>query len=312
MRPRSGIMQQLHQERVGLIKENPRKNMESMKHWILSCDTSRYDIHTLFKKDGFCLWNQRRDFEVGDVVYIYESKPVSKIVYKTVVEEINIRRDKPENADNFYKKDYNKEYAFKLKYEAINPGNRLQFAELQEKFGISGMSLINIPQITEQGMIDFFEDVFAGKVEDLPVPPTKEEQYKPLESGTILEHIQHKMDFCEIRDLHLAKQTGISNSSIGRVRKGEAIKSDCMLTILDALGFGFVDSADESRVYGASEITEAIKQRIISSDIRTTELASLCDASPSVISHLKNDGKAPKFEVLEKLINYYGFKVILK
>ena len=283
-----------------------------MKYWILSCDTSRYDIHTLFKKDGFCLWNQRRDFEVGDVVYIYESKPVSKIVYKAVVEEINIRRDKPENADNFYKKDYNKEYAFKLKYEATNPGNRLQFAELQEKFGISGMSLINIPQITEQEMIDFFEEVFAGKVEDLPAPPTKEELYKPLESGTILEHIQHKMNYCEIQDSHLAKQTGISNSSIGRVRKGEAIKSDCMLTILDALGFGFVDSADESRVYGASEITEAIKQRIISSDIRTTELASLCDASPSVISHLKNDGATPKFEVLERLINYYGFKVILK
>ena len=283
-----------------------------MKHWILSCDTSRYDIHTLFKKDGFCLWNQRRDFEVGDVVYIYESKPVSKIVYKAVVEEINIRRYKPENADNFYKKDYNKEYSFKLKYEAINPGNRLQFAELQEKFGISGMSLINIPQITDKEMIDFFEDVFSGKVEDLPAPPTKEEQYKPLESGTILEHIQHKMDNCEIRDSHLARQTGISNSSIGRVRKGEAIKSDCILTILDALGFGFVDSADESRVYGASEITEVIKQRIIDSGIRTSELASLCDASPSVISHLKNDGTTPKFEILEKLINYYGFRITLK
>ena len=312
MRPRSGIVQQLHRERVELIKGNPRKNMESMKHWILSCDTSRYDIHTLFKKDGFCLWNQRRDFEVGDVVYIYESKPVSKIVYKAVVEEINIRRDKPENADNFYKKDYNKEYSFKLKYEAINPGNRLQFAELQEKFGISGMSLINIPQITDKEMIDFFEDVFSGKVEDLPAPPTKEEQYKPLESGTILEHIQHKMDNCEIRDSHLARQTGISNSSIGRVRKGEAIKSDCILTILDALGFGFVDSADESRVYGASEITEVIKQRIIDSGIRTSELASLCDASPSVISHLKNDGTTPKFEILEKLINYYGFRITLK
>ena len=283
-----------------------------MKYWILSCDTGRYDIHTLFMKDGFCLWNQRRDFKVGDIVYIYESKPVSKIVYKAVVEEINIRRNKPENVDGFYKKDYNKDFAFKLKFQAINPGKRLQFAELQEKFGISGMSLINIPQITEQEMIDFFEDVFAGKVEDLPAPPTKEELYKPLESGTILEHIQHKMDNCEIRDSHLAKQTGISNSSIGRVRKGEAIKSDCMLTILDALGFGFVDSTDENHVYGASEIIEAIKQRIISSGIRTTELASLCDTSPSVISHLKNDGTIPKFEVLEKLINYYGFKVILK
>jgi transcriptional regulator with XRE-family HTH domain len=249
---------------------------------------------------------------VGDVVYIYESKPVSKIVYKAVVEEINIKRDKPENSDGFYTKDYNKVYAFKLRYEAVNPGNRLQFPELQEKFGVSGMSLINIPQITRKDMIDFFEDVFAGNVEDLPTPPSKEQLYQPLESGTILEYIKHKMDYCEIRDSHLAKQTGISSSSIGRVRKGEAIKSDCMLAILDALGFGFVDSADESHVYGALGITEAIKQRIITSGIRTTELASLCDASPSVISHLKNDGTNPKFEILEKIINYYGFKVILK
>ena len=286
--------------------------MESKKYWILTCDTSRYDIHTLFKKDGFCLWNQRRNFEVGDVVYIYESKPVSKIVYKAIVEEINIKRDKPENSDGFYTKDYNKVYAFKLRYEAVNPGNRLQFPELQEKFGVSGMSLINIPQITRKDMIDFFEDVFAGNVEDLPTPPSKEQLYQPLESGTILEHIKHKMDYCEIRDSQLAKQTGISSSSIGRVRKGEAIKSDCMLAILDALGFGFVDSADESHVYGALGITEAIKQRIITSGIRTTELASLCDASPSVISHLKNNGTTPKFEILEKLINYYGFKITLR
>ncbi len=294
------------------LEKNIHKSMESKKYWILTCDTSRYDIHTLFKKDGFCLWNQRRNFEVGDVVYIYESKPVSKIVYKAIVEEINIKRDKPENSDGFYTKDYNKVYAFKLRYEAVNPGNRLQFPELQEKFGVSGMSLINIPQITRKDMIDFFEDVFAGNVEDLPTPPSKEQLYQPLESGTILEHIKHKMDYCEIRDSQLAKQTGISSSSIGRVRKGEAIKSDCMLAILDALGFGFVDSADESHVYGALGITEAIKQRIITSGIRTTELASLCDASPSVISHLKNDGTTPKFEILEKIINYYGFKITLK
>lgn len=293
------------------LEKNIHKSMESKKYWILTCDTSRYDIHTLFKKDGFCLWNQRRNFEVGDVVYIYESKPVSKIVYKAIVEEINIKRDKPENSDGFYTKDYNKVYAFKLRCEAVNPGNRLQFPELQEKFGVSGMSLINIPQITRKDMIDFFEDVFAGNVEDLPTPPSKEQLYQPLESGTILEHIKHKMDYCEIRDSQLAKQTGISSSSIGRVRKGEAIKSDCMLAILDALGFGFVDSADESHVYGALGITEAIKQRIITSGIRTTELASLCDASPSVISHLKNNGTTPKFEILEKLIKYFGFKVIL-
>ncbi len=286
--------------------------MESKKYWILTCDTSRYDIHTLFNENGFCLWNQRRNFEVGDVVYIYESKPISKIVYKAIVEEINIKRNKPENIDNFYKRDYNKKYAFKLKYEATNLGNRLKFAELQEKFGISGMSLISIPQITEKEMVDFFECVFAGNVEDLPEPPTKEELYHPLESGSLLEHIKHKMDFCEIRDSHLSKQSGISTSSIGKARKGETIKSDNVLTILDALGFGFVDCTDESIVYDASEIADTIKNRIIISGIRTTDLALLCNASPSVISHLKNDGVTPKLDVLEKLIHHFGFKVILK
>lgn len=294
------------------LEKNIHKSMESKKYWILTCDTSRYDIHKLFKENGFCLWNQRRNFEVGDVVYIYESKPVSKIVYKAVVEEINIKRDKPENSDGFYTKDYNKIYAFKLRYEAVNPGNRLQFPELQEKFGVSGMSLINIPQITRKDMIDFFEDVFAGNVEDLPTPPSKEQLYQPLESGTILEHIKHKMDYCEIRDSHLAKQTGISGSSIGKARKGECIKTESIITILDALGFGFIDIADVSKVYDAPEIIEVIKQRIVNSGVRTTDLASFCDASPSVISHLKNDGIPPKLEIIEKLITYFGFKVILK
>lgn len=288
--------------------------MESKKkYWVLSCDTSRYDIHTLFKENGFCLWNQRRNFEVGDVVYIYESKPVSQIVYKAIVEGINIKRNKPENSDNFYTKDYSKEYAIKLRCEAANPGNRLRFSELQEKFGFSNMSLVRIPQVTREVIINFFEDVFAGNVEDLPAPQTKEQLYQPLEAGTMLEHIKHKMDYFKIRDSHLAKQTGISGSSIGKARKGEFIKTESVLTILDALGFGFVDIADnDSKMYNALEITEVIKQRIISSGVRTTDLASLCDASPSVISHLKNNGIPPKLEIIENLITYFNFKVVLK
>ena len=283
--------------------------MEDRIYWFLACDTKLYDIHTLFKENGYCLWNQRRDFKVGDVVYIYETKPISKVVYKAVVEEINIKRNVPENSDNFYKRDYNKDFAVKLRFEAINPGNRLHFSELNERFGFSNMSVLRIPQITRKEIIDFFEEVFAGKVEDLPAPPTLEELYHPLESGTILEHINHKMDFCKIRASHISKQVGIGNSSIGRVRKGESIKSECVLRILDALGYGFTDG---SKDYEAPQIIEIIQQMIINSGARTTELAALCDASPSVISHLKNDGSAPKLEILEKLINHFGYKVILK
>ncbi len=304
-----------HGKKVNYL-EQPSSNqsnndikMEAMTYWFLTCDTNRYDIDTLFKENGYCLWNQRRNFKVGDVVYIYESKPISKVVYKTIVEEINVIRDTPENSEGFYKRDYNKDFAVKLRFEAINNGNRLQLSELKESFGFSNMSMLRIPQITRKEIIEFFEDVFAGKVEDLPAPPTLEDLYQPLESGSILEHIKHKMEFFKIRDTHLAKQVGVGGSAIGRVRKGEAIKSEYILRILDVLGFGFTDG---SILYNAPDITEIIQQRIISSGIRTTELAALSDASPSVISHLKNDGDTPKLEILEKLINHYGYKVVLK
>lgn len=281
------------------------------KYWILSFDISRYDVHTIFKENGYCLWNQRRDFQVGDIVYLYESKPVSKIVYKAVVEEINVKRNTPENEDGFYKRDYNKEFAFKLRYVAMNTSNRLQYKELMEKFDITGMALLNIPQITSEDTIRFFEDVFAGKIEDIPAPLTKEELYEPLESGTMLEHIKHKMDFCNIRDSHLAKLTGISGFSIGRARKGEPIKADCVLTILDTLGFGFIECGKEKRVYPPSEIVAVIKDRIVGSGLRTNDIAAIAETSPSVISHLKNDGATPKLEVLEKLLAHFNFKVIL-
>lgn len=286
--------------------------METKTYWFLTCDSSRYDIHTLFKENGVCLWNQRRDFKVGDVVYIYESKPVSKVVYKTVVEEINIKRDKHENSDGFYRKDYNKDFAVKLRLVSENKSNRLQITELKESFGFSNMSLLRVPQVTRKDIINFFEDVFAGKVENLPDPPSLEQLYQPLESGSILEHIRHKMDFCKIRDTQLAKHVGVSSSSIGRIRKGEAIKSNYILLILEFLDFAFEDKTYLSKVYDASEIVDVIRHTIISSGIRTTDLATVCEASPSVISHLKNDGDIPKLEILERIINYYGYKIILK
>ncbi len=282
------------------------------KFWILVCNIKRYDVHTIFKDQGYCLWNQRRDFQIGDILYIYETKPVSKFIYKAVVEEINVKRDVPENADGFYNKEYNKEYAFKMRCVAANPGNRLQFKEISEKFGFSSMSLLRIPQIKNEEVINYFEEVFAGKVEDIPTPIPIEVSYQPLESGTMLEHIRHKMDTCKIRDSHLAEQTGIGAASIGRARKGITIKTDCVLCILDALGFGFAEFGHEEKVYNTSEIVSVIKDKIISSGVRTGDIAKSCDAHISVISHLKHDNAIPKLEILENLLTFFNFKVVLK
>lgn len=292
-------------------KENSMEILHNTKEidnvWILVCDTERYDIHTMFRNDGYCLWNQRRDFKVGDVVYIYEKKPVSKIVYKTIVEAVNV---KPEMSyEDFYTRGYNKDYAMKLKFISHNQSNRLQYTELNNTFGLSGMKLLGIPYISDKEFIDFAENVFAGKVEDIAAPPTLEELYEPLEDGTMLEHIKHKMDACKIRDSHLAKQLGIGTSSVSNARNGIGIKTENVLRILYSLGFYFIEVNTDNVPIETNKIAEVVKNKIVASNMRTTDIASLCNASLSVISHFKNDGVLPKMEVFEKLLEIFSIKV---
>ena len=78
-------------------------------------------------------WNQRREFQVGDILYLYESKPVSKIVYKAIVEGINVKRNTPVNENGFYKRDNDKEFAFKLRYVAANTSNSLLYKDFTGK-----------------------------------------------------------------------------------------------------------------------------------------------------------------------------------
>ncbi|MBQ0072889.1 MAG: helix-turn-helix transcriptional regulator [Prevotella sp.] len=296
---------------------NKESNMEVLKNkeeiesvWILVCDTKRYDIHTMFKEDGYCLWNQRKDFQVGDIVYIYEKKPVSKIVYKTIVEAVNV---KPKMTyEGFYSRGYNKDHAIKLKLLSHNKGNRLQYNELHDTFGFTGMKLLGIPHVKDQKFIDFAEDVFAGNVEDIPAPPTLEELYEPMDNGTMLEHIKHKMDACKIRDSHLAKQLGISSSSISTARNGIGIKTENVLRILDSLGFYFVEANTDNTPIETNMIEDVVREKITTSNMRPTDIASLCSASLSVISRFKNGGVLPKMEVFEKLLDIYNIKVAYK
>lgn len=42
--------------------------MEDRIYWFLACNTKLYDIHTLFKENGYCLWianNQSHFYFIG-------------------------------------------------------------------------------------------------------------------------------------------------------------------------------------------------------------------------------------------------------
>lgn len=67
-----------------------RNEVRWLLKWIMSANPTVFDHKAAFKKNGFIDWNQTRNFSVGDIVYIYCSKPISRIMYITKVEKINM------------------------------------------------------------------------------------------------------------------------------------------------------------------------------------------------------------------------------
>lgn len=58
--------------------------------WLISANGKMYDHEMAFKEFGYIDWRQNANYELGDIVYIYATKPIMKIKYKTVVEKINM------------------------------------------------------------------------------------------------------------------------------------------------------------------------------------------------------------------------------
>ena len=56
-----------------------------MEKWMIPANPKIYDHARFFDDYGYVDWKQRLKFEVGDIVYLYCSKPFQKVMYKTKV-----------------------------------------------------------------------------------------------------------------------------------------------------------------------------------------------------------------------------------
>lgn len=71
-----------------------------MTNWIISANSQMYDHTSSFEHYSFIDWRQGNvNFAIGDIVFIYSTKPISMIQYKCIVDKIdlyypNIRDDK--------------------------------------------------------------------------------------------------------------------------------------------------------------------------------------------------------------------------
>lgn len=72
-------------------------------NWILPANGKLYDHASAFQKWGFIDWRQNsRKYQVGDIIYIYCTRPYKKIMYKTIVEQINLTVNEIVNDYSFW------------------------------------------------------------------------------------------------------------------------------------------------------------------------------------------------------------------
>ena len=62
-----------------------------MQKWIISSNPNVYDAEASFEKNGFIDWSQNKyKYNVGDIIYLYCSQTIRKIMFKAIVEKVDI------------------------------------------------------------------------------------------------------------------------------------------------------------------------------------------------------------------------------
>lgn len=64
-----------------------------MNYWIIPADPNRYRLAEVLRDMQSVDWRQHNNFEVGDIVFIYNSRPDSQILYKMEVIAVNLTVD---------------------------------------------------------------------------------------------------------------------------------------------------------------------------------------------------------------------------
>ncbi len=71
-------------------------------NWIIPSNSKIFQPAEAFKKNGYIDWRQNVKFTIGDIVYIYCTKPFMKIMFKTIVEKINMRFENTTDDKEFW------------------------------------------------------------------------------------------------------------------------------------------------------------------------------------------------------------------
>lgn len=72
-------------------------------YWIMSANQNFYNHSQSFKDHGgFIDWHQLANYKIGDIVFIYSTKPVQRILYETIVENVGFSHSKAKDEEKYW------------------------------------------------------------------------------------------------------------------------------------------------------------------------------------------------------------------
>lgn len=132
--------------------------------WILPANSKMYDHKKAFEDFGFIDWRQNYNFEIGDIVYIYATRPESRLMFRTQVLKTNmpfnqIRDDKDYWHDlEEYNKSISKNYARLVLLETLNDSRLTLDKLLKNGLNSAPQSSVKIKGMLKQYLDDIFQE----------------------------------------------------------------------------------------------------------------------------------------------------------
>lgn len=152
-----------------------------MQKWIIPSNPSIYDSAASFEKNGFVDWRQNKNkYEIGDIIYLYISRTAKKVMFKGIVEKVDIPSSEVTHDKEFWTDldEYNNQYDGKycrIKLLEQTDRDELSYDSLKNK-GLTGT--IQSPRKLDDNLAEYIEKYFKMEPTIYPDSDMPENYYE--------------------------------------------------------------------------------------------------------------------------------------
>lgn len=132
-----------------------------MTHWMITYDKKQFNIDRCLERNGTTDWSQLRNkFQIGDVVYMYCSKPEMRITHKMRIVRINVSKKEHKDESLYLSSDYIDKGEPYIRLEQLSSQNSyMLYRNELIKHGLNPYSGRSRQKI-EGDLLDYIESVF--------------------------------------------------------------------------------------------------------------------------------------------------------